>query len=68
MSLDERQTKAIRGPDADPSAFLFLRPYLRRAVYVEVDADQGATPYWLIGTRRPADLAAAIERARGLRP
>ncbi len=65
VTLDERQTKAIRGPDADPSAFLFVRPYLRRCVYVEVDGGQGAAPYWLIGTRRPADLAAAIKRARG---
>ena len=64
VTLDERQTRAIRGPDADPSAFLFVRPYLRRSVYVEVDAGQAAAPYWLIGTRRPAELAAAIERGR----
>jgi hypothetical protein len=83
VALDERQTKAIRGPEADPSAFLFVRPYLRRSVYVEVngngggnasgaggDAGGGASrgsPYWLIGTRRPAELAAAIERARRTR-
>lgn len=65
VTLDERQTKAIRGPQADPSAFFFVRPYLRRSVYVEVDGGQAATPYWLIGTRRPDELAAAIRRARG---
>jgi hypothetical protein len=64
VTLDERQTKAIRGPDADPSAFLFVRPYLRRSVYVEVENGRRAAPYWLIGTRRPAELAAAIERSR----
>ena len=64
VTLDERQTRAIRGPDADPSAFLFVRPYLRRSVYVEVDGGRAAAPYWLIGTRRPAELAAAIEQGR----
>lgn len=68
ITLDERQTKAIRGRDANPSAFLFTRPYLRRCVYVEVGTGEprdNAAPYWLIGTRRPSELAAAIERARG---
>ena len=83
VMLDERQTKAIRGPQADPSAFLFFRPYLQRSVYVEVNGDGGnageaggdagggaprGSPYWLIGTRRPDELAAAIRRARGSGP
>lgn len=67
-ALDERQTRAIRGPKADPSAFVFVRPYLRRSVYVEVGGGEDGTPYWLVGTRRPAELAAAIERARSARP
>jgi hypothetical protein len=61
--LDEAQSGALRGPRADPAAFLLIRPYLPLAVYIEVtDPDLG--PYWLIGTRRPADLAAAIQRSR----
>lgn len=68
VTLDERQTRALRGPQADPSAFVFARPYIRRSVYVELDGGQGGAPYWLIGTRRPAELATAIERARGGRP
>jgi hypothetical protein len=67
VTLDERQTRKIRGPEADPSAFLFIRPYLRRSVYVEVADGESAAPYWLIGTRRPAELAAAIERSRTAR-
>jgi len=61
--LDEAQTRALRGPRADPAALVLIRPYLRRAVYVEV-ADQAlGTPYWLLGSRRPAELAAAIKRS-----
>jgi hypothetical protein len=63
-ALDEAQARALRGPRADPAAYLLIRPYLKRAVYVEVIGQFAARPYWLIGTRRPAELAAAIERSR----
>ena len=62
--LDKDQTRALRGPRADPAAYLMARPYLPRAVYIAVDDPAAVTPYWLIGTRRPAELAAAIEAAR----
>lgn len=61
--LDEAQTRALRGPRADPRAFVLIRPYLRCSVYVGVTGP-GATPYWLLATRRPAELAAAIDRSR----
>jgi hypothetical protein len=64
VALDAGQTRALRGPRADPAAFLLARPYLPQAVYVEVQDPAGTVPYWLVGTRRPAELAAAIEAAR----
>jgi Protein of unknown function (DUF3093) len=64
MALDEAQSRVMRGPRADPAAFILLRPYLKLAVYVEVTGEHTGRPYWLIGTRRPAELAAAIERSR----
>jgi hypothetical protein len=88
-ALDEAQTRSLRGPRGDPAAFLVIRPYLRRAVYVEVvrpgaESRRGQQrlrwhgfrrraepvippedrPYWLVSTRHPAELAAAIEGAR----
>lgn len=63
-ALDDAQARALRGPRADPAAFLLIRPYLKRAVYVEVLGQFSTRPYWLIGTRRPAELAAAIESSR----
>jgi hypothetical protein len=63
-ALDAAQARAVRGPQADPAAFLLIRPYLPRAVYVEVTDPAGGRPYWLVGTRRPAELAAAIESRR----
>jgi Protein of unknown function (DUF3093) len=63
-ALDEAQSLALRGPHADPRAFMLIRPYLKFAVYVEVSGEHQGRPYWLIGSRRPAELAAAIERSR----
>ena len=63
-ALDARQAAAMRGPRADPAAHTLIRPYLKTAVYVAVHDPAGQVPYWLIGTRRPVDLAAVIERGR----
>jgi hypothetical protein len=63
VALDEKQSALLRGPRADPAAHLLLRPYLKRAVYVEVANPSGGAPYWLVATRRPAELAAAIQRS-----
>ena len=64
VCLDEKQTTQLRGPRADPAARLYSRPYLKESVYLAVAPTSPAGPYWLVGTRRPAELAAAVERCR----
>jgi len=64
QALDKEQTSQMRGPMADPSAFMWVRPYLQKAVYIEVAGDQPVPPYWLVGTRNPESLAAAINGSR----
>jgi hypothetical protein len=64
VRLDQKQTTRLRGPRADPAAHLYSRPYLKESVYLAVSASSTAAPYWLIGTRHPAELAAAVERCR----
>ncbi|MBV9095780.1 MAG: DUF3093 domain-containing protein [Streptosporangiaceae bacterium] len=67
IALDEKQSTRLRGPRGDPAARLYLRPYLKQSVYVAVDSPApggSKAPYWLIGTRHPAELADAIERCR----
>ncbi len=61
IALDERQAREARGPRADPAAHMLIRPYLRRAVYIEVTDPGSPAPYWLIATRRPEELAAALD-------
>jgi hypothetical protein len=63
-ALDEAQTRALLGPRADPRAYTLIRPYLRYAVFIEVSEPQPTSPYWLVQTRHPAELASAIERSR----
>ena len=63
-ALSEAQARALRGSRADPTAHVLIRPYLRYAVYVEVKGPHPACPYWLLATRHPAELAAAIESSR----
>jgi hypothetical protein len=59
-ALDEVSTRRRRGPESDARAYLVLRPYLNRAVEVTIDDDSDPTPYWLINSRSPERLAAAI--------
>jgi Protein of unknown function (DUF3093) len=63
-TLDRAQTRAIMGPRADPAAFSLIRSYLKEAVYVEVTDPAVGPPYWVVGTRHPAELAAAINSSR----
>src|SRR4051812_11756727 len=58
--LDAEQTRRVHGVDADARAFLCTRPYVKRAVQVEVIDPEDRTPYWLISTRHPQRLAAVL--------
>ena len=60
-ALDAESSRRVAGRDADARAFLMLRPYLKRAVKVEVTDPADPTPYWLVGTRHPAALVSALD-------
>jgi hypothetical protein len=60
LALDAEATRLLAGRDANAHAFLLLRPYLKRAVRVDVVDPADPVPYWLVSTRRPEELAAAL--------
>ena len=62
-ALDADPTHRLAGRDADARAYLLLRPYLRRAVRIAIVDPADPTPYWLVSTRRPVRLAAALTDA-----
>jgi len=52
-----------RGPALDARAFLLIRGWVGPVLRVELNDPQDPTPYWLLSTRRPEALAAALTRA-----
>jgi hypothetical protein len=65
QALGAEDTHRIAGREADARAYLLLRPYLRRSVRVAIVDPADPTPYWLLSTRRPDRLAAALTRPAG---
>jgi hypothetical protein len=63
VALDTEEARRTAGVDADARAYLLVRPYLRRAVRVQVTDPADPTPYWLVGTRHPRTLAASLTSA-----
>ncbi|MFT4010018.1 MAG: DUF3093 domain-containing protein [Nocardioidaceae bacterium] len=61
--LDTAEARRALGVEADARAFLLVRPYLKRAVRVRVVDPADPTPYWLVNTRHPRRLAAALATA-----
>jgi Protein of unknown function (DUF3093) len=60
VALDAEETRRVAGPEADARAYLLLRPYLKRAVRVEITDPADPAPYWLVGSRDPDRLAQAV--------
>ena len=58
--LDPASSRRLAGPEADARAYLLLRPYLKRTVRVTVRDDRDPAPYWLVSSRQPEQLAAAV--------
>jgi hypothetical protein len=56
-----------RGPALDARAFLLIRGWVDQLVRVELRDAQDPTPYWLVSTRRPEELAQALDAARAPR-
>ena len=64
VPLDREATRRVRGPLAEPRAFVSTRGWLSTSVRVQLEDPEDDTPYCLVGTRHPRELAAALEAAR----
>jgi DUF3093 family protein len=67
-ALDAEATRRRGGVEADARAHLVLRPYIGTAVEITLDDPADPVPYWLVSSRRPIQLAAALTAASGGRP
>ena len=62
-SLDHEQTRRLLGPGGDRTAHLVARSYVAEAVAIRTTEDTGV-PYWLVSTRRPEELMAALAQVQ----
>lgn len=67
-ALDAAAAEVRSGTGADARAHLVLRPYVATAVEITLDDPADPVPYWLVSSRRPARLAAALGEVRDRTP
>ena len=67
VPLDAEETRRTAGREADARAYLLLRPYVARAVRVEITDPADPAPYWLVSSRHPDALARALTDLTGTR-
>jgi len=67
QALDAQETRLLLGPQADPAARLVVRGYIREAVLVR-PLEPRSVPYWLVSSRHPQRVIAALEQAARVSP
>jgi hypothetical protein len=64
IPLDLPGRREVLGVGSDPLAFVIQRPWVPGAVQILLDDPADPTPYWVISSRHPTQLAAALRRER----
>lgn len=62
--FEKEQARLERGQRLDARAWLVIRGWVGPVVKIPVTDATDATPYWLVSSRRPEELATAIADAR----
>lgn len=62
--LDADALRAAIGPGLDARSYLLVRGYVHSGLRIEVTDPDDPAPYWIVTTRKPKSLVAAIEAAR----
>jgi hypothetical protein len=60
VALDARGKREALGVASHPLAFVIQRPWIAPAVQILLDDPDDPTPYWLISSRQPVELATAL--------
>ena len=64
VAITGEDATIARGRELDARAWLLLRGWVKDVVRVENTDPNDPAPYWLISTRRPAELVDALSQAR----
>jgi hypothetical protein len=60
VALDAEGKREVLGVGAHPLAFVVQRPWVQGAVQVVLDDPADPTPFWVVSTRHPVELATAL--------
>lgn len=60
VALDATGKREVLGVGAHPLAFVVQRPWIGGAVQVLLDDPADPTPFWVVSTRHPVELASAL--------
>jgi hypothetical protein len=64
VALDAGGKREALGIGSHPLAFVIQRPWIGPAVQLVLDDPADPTPFWLVSTRQPIELARALWAAR----
>jgi hypothetical protein len=65
VALDPMTLRLVVGREGDPAAFVSIRPWIGGGVQLWVDDPDDPTPYWVLSSRHPQDVVAAVRAAIG---
>jgi hypothetical protein len=66
VELEPAARRIALGRDLDARAYVCLRAWIPAMIRWDVNDTADATPYWLVSTRRPRELRAAVAAAQRL--
>lgn len=64
VALDADGKREALGVGSHPLAFVVQRPWIKGAVQVVLDDPADPTPFWVVSTRHPVELATALLAAK----
>jgi hypothetical protein len=60
VALDARTLRRVVGREGDPAAYVSIRPWIGPGVQVWLDDEDDPTPYWVVSSRYPDRVVAAV--------
>lgn len=64
VTLDPTTLRRVVGREGDPQAFVSIRPWIGPGVQLWLDDPDDPTPYWVLSSRHPQRVIAALGRGR----
>lgn len=65
VALDAQTLRRVVGREGDPAAFVSIRPWIGPGVQLWLDDPDDPTPYWVVSTRRPREVADLVRTGGG---